>query len=150
MKKAALVFAVTIALCLAAIGQEKQNSAKPHADAAALESNVRKVWKTYQAKDKAALASLLTDDFRQMEEGSPMGDKKAEVASVDELELLSFTLTDFTVKPIAPNAALVTYTAQYDSKTGNETAKAKSVFGEVWVRQGNEWKAMYVQETYLK
>jgi hypothetical protein len=45
---------------------------------------------------------------------------------------------------------LVTYIAQYEGKTGGESSKAKSVFGEVWTRSGNEWKALYLQETYMK
>ncbi len=150
MKKTALIFICIFALSLSVIAQEKQHSAASSTEAKTLEANVRKLWEAFKAKDKPALSALLADDFREMEEGAPMGDKKAEVASVDELELLSYTLSDFTVKPVGPDAALVTYTAQYESKTGTETAKAKSAFGEVWVRQGNAWKALYTQETYLK
>ena len=150
MKKAALVLVSTFAVCLTVTAQEKQHAATSSAEAKTIESNVRKLWQAFQAKDKVGLAALLTDDFREMEEGAPMGDKKAEVASVDELELLSYTLSDFTFKSVGPDAVLVTYAAQYESKTGSETAKAKSAFGDVWVRQGNAWKALYTQETYLK
>jgi hypothetical protein len=45
---------------------------------------------------------------------------------------------------------LVTYLAQYEGKTGGEVSKAKSVFGEVWIHSGNEWRALYMQETYIK
>ena len=69
---------------------------------------------------------------------------------MDEFELISYTLSDFTVKSTAPNAALVTYVAQYEGKTGGEASKTKSVFGEVWIRTGNKWKALYMQETYIK
>lgn len=69
---------------------------------------------------------------------------------MDEFELLSYTLSDFTVKSTGPSAALVTYIAQYEGKTGGEVSKGKSVFGEVWVRDGNEWKDLYMQETYIK
>jgi hypothetical protein len=40
--------------------------------------------------------------------------------------------------------------AHYESKSGGQTAKADSVFGEVWTREANEWKALYIQETYVK
>ena len=69
---------------------------------------------------------------------------------VDEFQLVSYTLSDFTVKSLGPNSALVTYIAQYEGKTGGESSKAKSVFGEVWTRSGTEWKALYLQETYMK
>ena len=107
--------------------------------------------KSFKDKDKAALSSVIDDHFRMFEEGlSAFADKKAEVNAVDEFELVSYTLSDFTVKSLGPNSALVTYIAQYEGKTGGESSKAKSVFGEVWTRSGNEWKALYLQETYMK
>jgi len=116
-----------------------------------VEARVRELWKAFQSKDKATLASLLDDGFRMFEEGSTaFGDKKTEVNAVDEFELLDYTLSDFTVKSTAPNVAVVTYIAQYEGKSGGEVAKAKSVFGEVWIHTGNEWKALYLQETYVK
>ena len=59
-------------------------------------------------------------------------------------------MNDFTIRPIGQNAALVTYVAQYDGKSGGEVLKGKSVFGEVWIRSGAGWKALYMQETYMK
>jgi hypothetical protein len=130
--------------------QEKPTP-KPASAPPPLELRVHKLWESFKNKDKAALSALLDDRFRLFEEGlSAIGDKKAEVSAVDEFDLQSYTLSDFAVKPIGPNAALVTYTAQYEGKSGGEVSKSKSVFGEVWVRTGNEWKAFYMQETYLK
>jgi hypothetical protein len=116
-----------------------------------LEAQVHRLWEAFKNKDKATLAALLDDQFRQFEEGlTTFGDKKTEVNAVDEFELISYTLSDFTVKSTAPNTALVTYIAQYEGKTGGEVSKAKSVFGEVWIHTGNEWKDLYMQETYIK
>lgn len=134
-----------------AAAQEKQPAAEPASTSPQLEARVRKLWESFKNKDKAALSAILDDRFRQFEEGlSAIGDKKSEVNSVDDFELLNYTLSDFTIKPIAPNAALITYTAQYEGKSGAEVSKSKSVFGEVWIRAGNEWKAFYMQETYVK
>ena len=71
---------------------------------------------------------------------------------VDDFDLTSYRLKDFTVKSLGPNTALVTYVAHYESKSGGQTAKADSVFGEVWTREAttNDWKALYIQETYVK
>ena len=93
----------------------------------------------------------LADGYRNFEEGSStFSDKKAEVASVDEFEIKTYTLKDFTVKTLGPHSALVTYVAHYEGKSGNEAVNANSVFGEVWVHEGNDWKAFYVQETTVK
>jgi hypothetical protein len=144
MRKIAVVI-LLLACANAATAQEK------HAGAPPLEARVRKLWESFKNKDKATLSSVIDDHFRMFEEGlSTFADKKAEVNAVDEFELLSYTLSDFTVKSLGPNSALVTYIAQYEGKTGGQSSKAKSVFGEVWTRSGTEWKALYLQETYMK
>lgn len=149
MKKACIAVALLFSLAMAASAQEKTSAAKTSTPT--LESQVRKLWEAFKNKDKATLSALLDDSFRQFEEGqSTFSDKKSEVNAVDEFELINYTLTDFTVKPIGPNTALVTYIAQYEGKSGGENSKAKSVFGEVWTRRGTEWKALYMQETYVK
>lgn len=152
MKRTLAAVAVLLLSCAGlATAQEKQHAAKSATASPQLEARVRKLWESFKNKDKATLSSLLDDRFRLFEEGlSAIGDKKAEVNAVDEFELLNYTLSDFTVKSIAPNAALVTYTAQYEGKSGGEVSKSKSVFGEVWIRAGDEWKAFYMQETYMK
>jgi hypothetical protein len=139
---AALLFSFT-----AAAAQEKH----PANHAAVLEAQERNLWQAFKNRDKATLSAMLDDGFHLFEEGlTAIGDKKVEVNAVDDFELVNYTLSDFTVKPIGPNAALVTYIAQYEGKSGGETSKAKSVFAEVWIRSGKEWKDMYMQETYMK
>ena len=151
MKRTLMAVAVLLLSCAGlATAQEKQQAAKPEGSPQ-LDVQVRKLWEAFKNKDKAALSAMLDDRFSLFEEGlSSIGDKKAEVNAVDDFELLSYTLSDFTVKPISPNAALVTYMAQYAGKSGGEPSKAKSIFGEVWIHAGNEWKAFYMQETYMK
>jgi len=144
---------LAVAMLLLAVGASAQQRPEPNAktDAPQVEAKVRKLWDAFQKKDKNILSSLIDDKFRQFEEGlTAFGDKKTEVNAVDEYDLLSYNLTDFTVKPLASNMALVTYMAQYEGKTGGEVAKAKSVFGEVWTREGGDWKCLYMQETYVK
>ena len=134
-----------------AAAQQKPQAIKSGTVPRQLEAQVRKLWEAFKNKDKATLSALLDDQFRQFEEGlSAFGDKKAEVSAVDEFDLIRYTLSDFTVRSTAPNTALVTYVAQYEGKTGSEVSKAKSAFGEVWIRTGNEWKCLYMQETYIK
>ncbi len=149
MRRVLVAVALLLSFASAAAAQEKQTATKTAAPP--IEAQVRKLWEAYKNKDKAALSDLLDGGFRQFEEGmSTFADKKAEVNSVDEFELLNYTLSDFTVTSLGPNAALVTYIAQYEGKSGGEVSKAKSVFGEVWIRAGGQWKDSYMQETYVK
>lgn len=148
MRHTLIAVAVLLSFAVSATAQEKK-SANPTTPP--VEARVRKLWESFKNKDKAALASLLDDGFHLFEEGqSAIGDKKVEVNSVDEFELIRYTLSDFKVKATGPNSAVVTYIAQYEGKSGGEVSKAKSVFGEVWIRSGGEWKALYMQETYVK
>jgi hypothetical protein len=151
MKGIAIVVALLLSFVSTATAQAKLQTTAPKAGAPPLEANVQKLWEAFKNKDKATLSSLIDDQFRMFEEGlSTFSDKKAEVNAPDEYELLSYTLSDFTVKPLGPNTALVTYRAQYEGKSGGEIAKGNSIFGEVWTRSGNNWKALYLQETYIK
>jgi hypothetical protein len=142
--------AIMLLVAWTAVAQDKASPAKSDTSAT-LEARERKLWEAFKNKDKASLSAMLDEGFRLFEEGlAKIGDKSSEVNSVDEFELLSYTLSDFTVKPIGPNAALVTYIAQYQGKSGGEVSNGKSVFGEVWIRSGNTWKDFYMQETYVK
>jgi ketosteroid isomerase-like protein len=147
--KIVLIAAACLLTFATAAAQEKPPAAK--SSPATLEAHVQNLWAAFKAKDKTALAATLSDNFREFEEDtSEFGDKKTEVALVDDFDLTSYTLKDFTVKSLGPNTALVTYVAHYESKSGGQTAKADSVFGEVWTREANDWKALYIQETYVK
>ena len=152
MKMTHLAVACLLFLATAATAQEMQHPAAKSAPVApAVEAKVRKVWEDFKNKNKESLGAALADGFREMEEGgSGFGNKKAEIAMVDEFELTSYLLKDFTVKSLGPHSALVTYSAHYEGKSGGQTQKSDSIFGEVWVHEGNEWKALYIQETTVK
>lgn len=155
MKRTTVIVAVLLlSLTGALTAQNKQQPTQTTAGVVGtppLDRYVRKLWDAFQKKDKVTLSALIDDQFRQFEEGvSTFGDKKSEVNSVDEFELINYTLSDFTIRPLAPNMALVTYIAQYEGKAGGENSKAKSVFGEVWTHAGTDWKCLYMQETYVK
>jgi hypothetical protein len=150
--KLILTALVCLLLASCATAQEIQKAAlKSSSNPPALEAKVRKVWEDFKSKNKTSLGAALAEGFREMEEGgSGFGDKKAEVASVDEFELASYLLKDFTVKSLGPRSALVTYSAHYEGKTGGQVQKSDSIFGEVWVHEGTDWKVLYIQETTVK
>jgi hypothetical protein len=146
-----VAIALFLSFASAAAAQQTPQAIKSDTVPRQLEAQVRKLWEAFKNKDKATLSGLLDDQFRQFEEGlTTFGDKKTEVNAVDDFELISYTLSDFTVKSLAPNAALVTYIAKYEGKSGGQVSKATSVFGEVWIHTGREWKGLYMQETYVK
>jgi len=152
MKTNQIVAACLWVLASAATAQDVQHPAAKSVPAApAIEANIRRVWEDFKSKNKASLGAALADGFREMEEGgSGFGDKKAEIAMVDEFELTSYLLKDFAVKSLGPHSALVTYSAHYEGKSGGQMQKSDSIFGEVWVHEANDWKVLYIQETAIK
>lgn len=151
MKKTIIALAAVLSMLAVAATAQSKPAEHSKSGAGAVEAQVGKLWEAFKNGDKATLSNLLDDGFQMFEEGlTAIADKKAEVNSVDDYQLLNYTLTDFTVKSLGPDSALVTYTAQYEGKSGGEVLKAKSVFAEVWVRSGGAWKDLYLQETYVK
>jgi hypothetical protein len=152
MKMIQLAVASLLLVATAMTAQEVHLPAARSASAApTVEAKVRKVWEDFKSKNKQGLSSSLAEGFREMEEGgSGLGDKKAEIAMVDEFELSSYLLKDFTVKSLGPHSVLVTYSAHYEGTAAGQTQKSDSIFGEVWVHEGNDWKALYIQETAVK
>lgn len=151
MKIASVTLTAVMFLSLFAAAQQKQQSTQSNAVASTLEANVRKVWADFKNKNKEGVASMLAKGFRAADEGgSGFGDEKDELAAVDAFQLDSYELKDFTVKPLGPRAALVTYSAQYQGKYSGEPVQSKTIIGEVWVKQGENWKVLYYQETNVK
>jgi hypothetical protein len=139
-------------LVLAAFPASAQQPSKAHAGVAGvLESKVRRAWEDYKTKNKADLASLLSDDFRIIQDGdAAFADKKADVEEVDTFNLRDYNLSNFTVTPIGKDGALVTYFAEFTMVPSGQEVHGKIVVGEVWVKRGPEWKAIYAQASALK
>jgi hypothetical protein len=126
-------------------------SAQQSGVAGVLESKVRKAWEDYKTKNKADLASMLADDFRIIQDGdTAFGDKKADVEEVDTLNVRDYSLSNFTVVPVGKDGALVTYFAEFTMVPSGQEVHGKIVVGEVWVKRGAGWKAIYAQGTAVK
>jgi hypothetical protein len=146
-----LISAVCLLLVASAAGQSKKSEPATGVPAKALEGKVRKAWEDYKNKNKAGFEAILADGFRELEEdGNGFGDKKAILEQIDQFEVSQYTLKDFAVKPLAANVALVNYMAEYSGKFAGEPVQAKTAYGEIWTKQGSEWKLLYAQETKVK
>jgi hypothetical protein len=146
-----LITAVCVLLFASASAQSKKPKPQSGPPAKLLQAKVRQAWEDYKNKNKDGFAAILADGFREVEEESNgFADKKAILQEMDQFALSQYTLKDFDTRPVGANAALVTYMADYSGKFAGEPLQAKCVYGEVWTKQGNEWKLLYVQETRVK
>lgn len=138
-----------LAVCAVASAQHA-NTRAGTAGVPGLEAKVHQEWADYKKKDKTAFAALLTDDFRMVEDGAnDFAGKEGELDEMDSLDLEDYKFSNFTVKSLGANVALVTYIAEYSGKASGEAMHARAAFGEVWVKKGNDWKCSYSQSTNL-
>jgi hypothetical protein len=144
-------FVVCLLMIAAFPASAQQQSKAPAGIAGVLESKVREAWEDYKNKNKTDLASLLADDFRIIQDGdAAFSDKKADVEEVDTLNVRDYNLSNFTVTPIGKDGALVTYFAEFTMVPSGQEVHGKIAVGEVWVRRGTEWKAIYAQGSAVK
>jgi hypothetical protein len=116
-----------------------------------LETKIRKVWEDYKNKDKQGLGSALADGFREVTDGADgIFGKDTEFSEMEKFTLAHYELSNFHVKPIGKDATLVTYTAHYDGAYEGTPLQMSTVYGEVWIKQGNAWKLLWAQETKVK
>jgi hypothetical protein len=149
-------FRLAVILCLSltvhALAQEKTAVSKLSADSNPVaEARSRKLWEDFKKRDKTALAAILADGFRALEEGAnAFVDAKGYLSTIDDFQLKSYDLSDYAITPLGTGAVLVNYHAHYEGVSGGETAQGNAGFSEIWVRRGNQWKIQYLQETYWK
>jgi hypothetical protein len=136
--------------CLPAL-RPSQKSRRPDRRPSSSKPKCARLGRTSRTKIEDGFAAILADGFREVEEDSNgFGDKKAIPAHMDQFELSQYTLKDFDARPVGANTALVTYMADYNGKFAGEPLQAKTAYGEVWTKRGNEWKLLYVQETKVQ
>lgn len=129
----------------------KTKSAQAASLGAVVESKVRKSWEDYKNRNKEAFAASLASDFAEVTDGADgIFGKDTELSEMDHFNLAQYELKDFKVRSIGSTGALVTYTAEYSGSYDNTPLKMKTVYGEVWVKSGNDWKQLWVQETKIK
>jgi hypothetical protein len=146
-----MIAAVCLILLTTASARPPKQTPQAGPPAKALEAKIRKAWEDFKTKNKDAFAAILADGFTEAEEdGTGFRDAKTEVAEIDQFDLDKYTLTDFKVRPIGSDGALVTYMAEYSGKAAGQPVSEKDALGEVWVRHGNDWKLLHVQETKVK
>ena len=149
--KTTMIAAVCLILLTTASARPPKQT--PHAGppANALEAKIRKAWEDFKTKNKDAFAAILTDDFTELEEdGNGFGDKKAILDQIDQFQINQYNLHDFKVKLVGADGALVNYLADYSGSYAGQPVDAKTAYGEVWVKRGNDWKLLYAQETKVK
>jgi hypothetical protein len=148
MRAPLLITAACLALVAAAAAQQSKPATPSSSE---MEAKVKKSWEDFKTKNKTSFAADLAEGFREVEDdGDGARDMKTEVAEIDQLELTQYALKNFDIKPIGTDGVLVTYAGEYSGTAAGQPVHQKAVYSEVWVRRGNTWKVLYIQETNVK
>ena len=147
---------VVVSLFASAPAQDSKAPAKGASNhdssiASALETKIRKSWEDYKKRDKRAFTASLAPDFAEVtNDAEGIFGKDTELSEMDQFALTKFDLKDFKLRHAGHDSALVTYTSEYSGTYAGSPVQMKAVYGEVWVRSGNDWKQLWVQETKVK
>jgi hypothetical protein len=151
--KPMLALALCLMLCASAYPQKKaatKESSSPSL-AATVEAKVHKSWEDYKNRNKQSFAASLAPGFSEVTDGADgIFGKDTELSEMDHFTLTHYELNNFKVRPLGSTTALITYSAKYDGSYDNSPINMKTVYADIWVKSGADWKLLWEQETKVK
>ena len=112
----------------------------------AIAARERQAWTAFKKNDAAAFAALTTEDYRSVLGNGALHFYRPTAQEMAAINVTQYIISQFHAAPIGNDGALVTFIGQFSFQNGS--AYGKFAFGEVWVKQGDEWKCQYSQATF--
>jgi hypothetical protein len=109
---------------------------------------IHKIWDAYRKGDAAAHSALLADDYTAVHPDGSVHLQKPTAQEIRSAPIGVYILSDLRVVPTSSDTALANYLATVEIP--NAPKLGKFMVGEVWIRQGGQWKCRYHQATPLK
>lgn len=148
MRGLGILFAISLCslalLCGAQAGEIKPGSAQARL-AEQLIAHERAAWRNYAERNLEASATLLAEDYADVQTDGTVLDRAGHLAFVPEANLEWHELDRFHVFLLAPDAAVVTYRARARDRGAKEEYQAEVTAG--WSRRGKRWVATFYRET---
>ncbi len=114
-------------------------------------NQVKVEWEAIKKRDKQAFSALLADDFIQVE--SDGDGARNRIKAVNELAdsfVVDYHLQMFRTYALAPNLTYVRYENTMEFPAKSAQRYKRFWIGEIWVKQGSDWKLWRYQETPVK
>ncbi|MEJ7813195.1 MAG: nuclear transport factor 2 family protein [Gemmatimonadaceae bacterium] len=155
-RNALIALATVIALAACAAKDETNTAAtdsgalaaaSASATAAAPDSEIvrleRSAWDAVKAKDGAALDRITGSDYVSVDPTGIMRPKAGEMSQMlATCETRSYSLSDFSVRSISADVALVTYKGTIDQTCGGTKAPSPANVASVWQRRNGAWQVV--------
>ena len=95
-------------------------------------------------KSVEEVTQLLADDYREFGSSGKVYNKKDTIEALHKETTGQISTHDFKVNLLAPEVALVTYTAVKRDNANNETTSLRS---SLWKKTGERWQIVFHQGT---
>nr|WP_314528402.1 nuclear transport factor 2 family protein [uncultured Pseudomonas sp.] len=92
--------------------------------------------------DAEALAELIADDFTEFGASGGVWNKADVVEQLPDQPFLQRTISEFKVKPLSLDSALVTYCCQADA--------SRSLRSSIWRQRDGRWQMVFHQGTFIR
>ena len=116
-----------------------------------IDGRVHAEWDAITRKDKQALGALLEENYIAVEADREGERFKWKVLSeLDRSSVTQTTLSFLKVTPLGPDAVFARYEVFMRFPPGSTQPYLKVMVGEIWTRDGGQWKALHYQETPVK
>lgn len=118
---------------------------------AMFESKIKIEWEAIKNKDKKAYGELLADEYQGVEaDGRGERNKIQAINELVETNVSNYTLWGLKVIPLGSETAFVIYEVTMEFPPRSQVRYSRVYIGELWVKQGPEWKELHYQETHVR
>jgi hypothetical protein len=108
---------------------------------------LRELWDAYQRVDEAAHSAILARDYRAVHPDGSVRVGKPSAKEIAAAPIEDYWLREMQAWPTGEEAAIATYTAEIEVRSGLSAKRFKFEVGEVWIREAGQWKCRYYHAT---
>lgn len=115
-----------------------------------LAEKLSEIWDAYVRVDEESHSKYLTEDYRAVHPDGSVHIGRPSAADIAAAPIEEYWLADLQAWSVGEEAAIATYTAEVEVRSGTSSGRFQFAVGEVWVKRGNDWKCRYYHATMLK
>jgi hypothetical protein len=116
----------------------------------AIAGRLQALWDAYLQADGAAHSAILTEEYRAVHADGTVHVGKPSAEEIAAAPMEDYWITELQAWPTGDEAAIATYTAEVEVRSGLSAKRFKFEVGEVWLKVGGDWKCRYYHATTRK
>ena len=105
-------------------------------------------WDLEKRKDKKRYAALMAPNFVAITDRGVMN-TALNLQEIDDLDFETYSATDFKVRFLTKEAALLTYKVAWKARSQDKKYEENDYAAAIWAKHGDKWLDEYYQETLI-